>query len=158
VKLLGANIMIADIVESDGLMTSVYLLPQLVSAALLNANINQPGWKEARKVAERAFHSATFMQDDPETLRMLSLQNRENVMRVLNTMISSLVDLRNNIEDGNDQAVKAQLQAAHKGREEWLDDRFSATWADKKAPPVDQISLKERLLGSLLGKSPKDKK
>ncbi len=158
VKLLGANIMIADIVESDGLMTSVYLLPQLVSAALLNANINQPGWKEARKVAERAFHSATFMQDDPETLRMLSLQNRENVMRVLNTMISSLVDLRDNIEDGNDQAVKAQLQAAHKGREEWLDDRFSATWADKKAPPVDQISLKERLLGSLLGKSPKDKK
>ncbi len=157
VKLIGANIMIADIVESDGLMTSAYLLPQLVSAALLNATINQPGWKEARKVAERSFHAATSVQDDAETLQMLSLQNRENVMRSLNTMISSLVELRNDIEDENAEALKNHLQDAHKGREEWLNDRFSATWADKKAPPLEKTSLKERLLGTMLGKSPKDK-
>lgn len=158
VKLIGANIMIADIVESDGLMTSTYLLPQLVSAALLNATMNQPGWKEARKVAERSFHASTSVQDDAETLRMLSMQNRENALRALNAMISSLVELRDDIEDGNTEALKAYLQDAHKGREEWLNDRFSATWADKKAPPLEKTPLKERLFGTMFGKSPKDKK
>ena len=155
---IGATIMIADVVESDGLMASAYLLPQLVSAALLNATMNQPGWQEARKVAERAYHTATSVQDDPESLRMLSLHNRENTTRVLNTMISSLVELRDDIENGNDEAVKNYLQAAHTGREYWVNDRFSATWADRKAPPLEKVSLKERLLGSKLGKSPKDKK
>ena len=158
VSFIGATIMIADIVESDGLMASAYLLPQLVSAALLNATMNQPGWEEARKVAERAYHASTSIMDDPETLQMLSLHNRENVMRVLNAMISSLVELRDDIENGNVEAVKAHLQAAHKGREEWLNDRFSATWADKKAPALEKTSLKERLLGSVLGRSQKDKK
>ena len=158
VSFLGATIMIADIVESDGLMSSAYLLPQLVSAALLNATTSQPGWKEARKVAERAYHNTTSIQDDFETLRMLSLHNRENTARVLNMMISSLVDLRDVLEDGNEQALKDYLKAAHGEREEWLNDRFSATWADKKAPPLEKIPLKERLLGTMFGKSPKDKK
>ena len=157
-SLIGATIMIADILESDGLMASAYLLPQLVSAALLNATTSQPGWKEARKVAERAYHNVTSIQDDFETLQMLSLHNRENATRVLNTMISSLVDLRDAVEEGNEQAVKAYLKAAHNGREEWLNDRFSATWVDKKAPPLEKVPLKERLFGTLLGKSPKDKK
>ena len=108
-----ATIMIADIVESDGLMSSAYLLPQLVSAALLNATTSQPGWKEARKVAERAYHNTTSIQDDFATLHMLSLHNRENATRVLNTMISSLVDLRDAVEEGNEQALKDYLKAAH---------------------------------------------
>jgi prephenate dehydrogenase len=157
VSFIGATIMIADIVESDGLMAYTYLLPQLVSAALLNATTSQPGWKEARKVAERAYHNVTSMQDDPETLQMLSLHNRENATRVLNDMISSLVDLRDAVEEENEQALKEYLKAAHNGREEWLNDRFSAT-ADKKAPPLEKVPLRERLLGSILGKSTKDKK
>jgi len=158
VSLIGATTMIADFVESDGLMTSAYLLPQLVSAALLNATINQPGWMEARKVAERSYHAVTSVQDDPETLQMLSMHNRENIMRALNTMISSLVELRDDIEDGNAEALKTRLQTAHKGREEWLNDRLLATWVDKKAPPLEKMSMKERLFGTMLGKSPKDKK
>jgi prephenate dehydrogenase len=158
VNFIGATMIITDIVESDGLMAYTYLLPQLISAALLNATTSQPGWKEARKVAERAYHNVTSMQDDPETLQMLSLHNRENTMRVLNEMISSLVDLRDAVEEGNEQTLKEYLKAADNGREEWLNDRFSATWADKKARPLEKISMKERLLGSMLGKSQKDKK
>jgi prephenate dehydrogenase len=158
VTLMGANSILTDVVESDGLMASAHLLPQLVSVALLNATMKQPGWQEARKVAERAYHNATSIQDDPETLQMLSLHNRENVRRVLNTMISSLVELRDDIEDGNDKALKTHLQTARTGREEWLNDRFSGTWTDKKALPLEKVSLKERLFGSMLGKSLKDKK
>lgn len=158
VKLIGATIMIADVLESDGLMASAYLLPQLVSTALLNATMNQPGWKEARKVAERAYHATTSIQDDSDSLWMLSLHNRENTIRVLNAMIQSLVELRDDVEDGNDEALKNRLKAAQSGREDWLSDRFSATWADRKTPSLEKTPLKERLLGSMLGKSTKDKK
>jgi prephenate dehydrogenase len=158
VGLTGANIMIADILESDGLMASAYLLPQLVSTALLNATVTQPGWPETRKVAERAYHATTSMPDDPETLRVLSLHNRENITRVLNTMILSLAELRDAIEDGNEEAVKTHFQSAHKNREEWISDRFSANWEDKKTPPIEKMPLKERLFGSIIGRSIKEKK
>jgi len=158
VDMLGAKAMIADIAESDGLMSSTYLLPQLLSTALLNATTSQPGWQEARKVAERPYHAATSVKDDADTLQLLSLHNRENVTRVLNMVITSLVELRDDIQDGNEEAVKKHFQSAYKNREEWLNDRFSATWEDKKTPPIEKISVGQRLLGSLIGRPPKDPK
>jgi prephenate dehydrogenase len=158
VSFIGAAIMIADVSESDGLMASAYLLPQLASAALVNATIRQPGWQEARKVAERAYHSSTSMTDDFETLQMLSMHNRENTARVLNAMIGALVDLRDAVEEGNESALRDYLKSADSGREAWLNDRFAATWVDKRTPPIEKTPLKERLLGSVLGKSPQDRK
>ncbi|HRJ75346.1 MAG TPA: prephenate dehydrogenase/arogenate dehydrogenase family protein, partial [Anaerolineales bacterium] len=59
VGLLGAKTLLTDAVESDGLISSSYLLPQIISASLLNATIGQPGWQEAQKVASRAYFSAS---------------------------------------------------------------------------------------------------
>lgn len=109
VSLMGGSVMITDFVESDGLMASAHLLPQLVSASLVNATMGQPGWQEARKVASRAYFAATSAltdQDDVEALRILTLQDRENVIHRLNSMITALVDLRDDIEDGNEDALK----------------------------------------------------
>ena len=161
VKLTGAAFIIADILESDGLMASTYLLPQLVSAALLNAIIDQPGWMEARKVAGKSFLAATsgfLVQDDPDALRILSLQNKENVSRTIDRMIAALVDLRDDIEDGNNESIKARLQTAQKGRENWVSDGAAANWTEKKVEPLEHVSLKERILGTVIGKSTKDKK
>jgi len=158
VKMIGAEIMIADIIESDGLISSTHLLPQLVSTALLSATMTQPGWREARKVAERAYYSATSLVDDAESLRILSMQDRGNTIRILNLMIASLVELRDDIEEGNGDAVAERFLSAQKGREEWLNERFSAAWNDRKTPPLEKISMKEMLLGSMLGRNKKEKK
>lgn len=160
VSLLGATVMLTDIVESDGLMASVYLLPQLVSAALLNATVDQPGWREGRKLAGCAYLAATsalMVQDDPDALRMSSLHNRGNVIHSLDVMIASLHALRDDIEKGDDESVKARLQAAHEGRESWLNERISANWDDMKKEPADYPSLGEKLLGGLIGRRPKKK-
>ena len=158
VQMMGANPMFTDIAESDGIMSATYLLPQLVSTAFLNATTNQPGWQEARKVAERPYHAVTSIQDDPDTLRTLSMHNSENVTRVLNMVIASLVDLRDDIQDGNEEAVKKHFEAAAKNREEWLNDRFSAAWEGRKTPPIEKISVGQRLLGSLISKPPQKNK
>jgi prephenate dehydrogenase len=55
VRLMEARPMLADITESDGLMITAHILPQLTSAALLDATVDHPGWVEARKMAGRPF-------------------------------------------------------------------------------------------------------
>lgn len=158
VKLLGATAMLTDIVESDGLVASTHLLPQLVSAALLNATVDQPGWKDGRKLAGRAFIAATSaltIHKDSEALQMLSSHNRENVTRSLNSMISALQALRDDIETGNDRSVKERLRSAQEGRTNWLNERESANWVELQHEPTDYPSVNERLFGSLMGRRTK---
>ncbi|WKZ36718.1 MAG: prephenate dehydrogenase [Anaerolineales bacterium] len=160
VGLTGGNVMITDFVESDGLMASAHLLPQLVSASLLNATIPQPGWQEVRKAASRTYFAATSAladQEDTEALHMLVLQNRGNVLQKLDAMITALLELRNDIEDANEQALKDRLEQAQDGRRTWLNERFAANWTGVKRAPIEKISIKERLFGTMFNK-PDDKK
>lgn len=155
VSLTGGSILITDFVESDGLMASVHLLPQLVSASLLNATMDQPGWREARKVASRPYFAATSAlteQDDAEVLQMLVIQNRENVLQKLDAMISALVELRSDIEDSNEKSLRDRLKKAQDGRQNWLNERFAANWTATKRETIEKISIKERLLGTMFSK------
>lgn len=158
VGLLGATTMIADIAESDGLMVSARLLPQLTSTALLNATIDQPGWQEVRKVAGRAYFSATsaFGEDgDADALSMSSLHNRENVVHGLNRLITALIELRDDIEDGKEDSLKERFESARKRRETWLTQRGKSDWLGVEKASVEKISVMEQLLGSKLGRSRK---
>jgi prephenate dehydrogenase len=160
VNLLGATPMLTDIVESDGMAASTYVLPQLASVALLNATVDQPGWKDARKIASRAYSAATSGVgfDDLKSLQMLALQDRTNIVHALDTMIAALRGLRDDIERGDEQGLKDRLEAARDGRQTWLDERTSANWVEMKREPTDYPSLNERLFGSLMGRRTKMKK
>ena len=160
VSLTGATALNTDFAESDGLMSSAYLLPQLVSATLINATTGQPGWQEVRKVASRAYYAATSAftgQDEVTSLHMQVMQNRESVMQKIDAMITALVELRYDIEDANEKALKDRLQKAQDGRQNWLKERSAASWMEAKREPVEKISMSERLLGTFFSK-PKDKK
>lgn len=161
VSLTGGSAMITDFVESDGLAVTAHLLPQLVSATLLNSTIDQPGWQEARKVASHAYFAATSAmteQDGIEALEMLVMQNRENVVQKLDAVINALVELRYDIEDSNENSLKDRLKKAHDGRENWLNERFAANWTEAKREPIEKISVKERLFGTMFSKPPKKDK
>lgn len=157
VNLLGAAAVITDFVESDGLITSAHLLPQLTSAALLSASVDQPGWLEVRKIAARAYYSATsgFSEnDDADALSMLSLHNRENVIRALDRMIHTLAEIRQEIEEGDEEAFADRLEAARMGRSKWLGERIRGDWSEMDTEPMEHVSMMERLFGS----SPKKRK
>ena len=161
VKLLGAKTLLTDVVESDGLMASAYLLPQIVSASLLNATVNQPGWQEAQKVASRTYYSASsaFSENDAaDTLTTLAFQNRENLIRALDRMIQSMLTLRDDLENKDEESFKGRLKSAQKGRSHWLDERNKGEWGSIKEEKVEKISVMESLLGSVLSKrfKPKD--
>jgi prephenate dehydrogenase len=142
-------------VESDGLISSTYLLPQIVSASLVNATIGQPGWQEAQKVASQAYFTASNAfseQDDAETLTSLSFQNRENLIRAIDRMIQSMLSLRDDLENKDEVSFKERLKQAQNGRSKWLDERYKGEWGIIKEEKVEKVSIMENLLGSALSK------
>lgn len=154
VELLGSTAILTDFVESDGLMASTHLLPQLLSAALLNATIGQPGWNDLRKTAGRNYFTATSTltdSDGAEALGMASVHDRENVVRALNAVITSLIDLRDDLE-GNEDAFRKRLDSARNGRVNWILERGKADWTKMPDDHFEKPSLMETLLGSKLGK------
>ena len=161
VRLLGAETILADPIESDGLMTTAHILPQLVAVSLLNATIDQPGWQDARKVAGRSYATVTASlayQDDIDSLRLSALQNRAGAVHALDVTIAALLGLRDDIEAGNDDAVELRLKSALAGRQRWISERMSADWSNSARTEIaDSPSFSQRLFGGMLGRKPTKK-
>lgn len=160
VELLGATAIMTDIIESDGLASSTHILPRLTSAALLNATINQPGWVEMRKAASRGYFAATsnLSGNSAEALTELMTHNRENTIRTLNALMNALLDLREDLENKDDESLRKRLDSAQKGLDTWLTERGKGDWTQMPGEKVEKPSLMETLFGSKLGKMgrPKD--
>lgn len=159
-RLVGANPLFADPVEIDGLMSATHLLPQLMAAALLNATIDQPGWREARKVAGRAYAevSGPIVQlSETESLSSAAILNRENILRMLDSSMAALQALRNDIEDRDEAALNARLDRARQGRLNWWVDRQVGDWS-REALPKPVLPENPGPLGRLFGLGRKPKK
>ena len=150
IHLLGATPVYGDTVETDGLMASTHLVPQLLAVAMLNAIVDQPGWNDARKLAGRPFAlltSAAAYQDGFESLTEAALLNQKNVTRVLDTVIGVLSGLRQDIAEGDREGVSERIEQALISRERWLTERLSAKWTEGEKPDLSEIpSVWERML------------
>ena len=165
VNLLGAMPLLMDTTEADGLFSAMHVLPQLAAAALLDTTVDQPGWQEARKLAGRPYATVTAgaaYHDDVLSLGTSALENRENVVRLLNAYISSLIRLRDEIDTSDRAALTDRLEDAWQGRIRWLDERAAAEWLKGEGQPIDAPSFGDRvnqmLFGSLMTDRQKPRK
>lgn len=161
-RLLGAMPLFSDPLEVDGVMAATHMLPQLMAAALLNATIDQPGWREGRKFAGRAYAEATapvVLPGDNHSLAATALHNRDNTLRVLDCAIAALSAIRNDVDKQDEALLRERLERARSGRETWWRGRKSSEWTKEDAPGVDLPDMPGmfgRLFG--IGKKPKTKK
>jgi prephenate dehydrogenase len=164
VNLLGAMPLLMDTTEADGIFSAMHVLPQLAAAALLDATVDKPGWLEARKLAGRPYASVTAgvaYHDDVDSLGGTALENRENIVRLLNSYIASLITLRDEIDANDRGSVIARLEEASQGRIRWFDERIAAEWLKGEAQPIDAPTFGDRvnqmLFGSMLTERSKRK-
>jgi prephenate dehydrogenase len=160
VNLFGAMPLLMDTAEADGIFAAIHVLPQLAASALLEATVDKPGWHEARKLAGRPYASVTSgsaYHDDVFSLRDAALENKQNVVRLLNTYLTSLIQLRDAIEDDDQAALSQQLEAAAGGRIRWLNERSVAEWLQGERQKVDIPSFGDRVNQSFFGSSLTDK-
>jgi len=154
VKLIGAKPMLADLAESDGLMSIAHLLPQLTAAALLEATVDQPGWADGRKLAGRPFVGVTggmAYYDDPASVKAAALANPTAVVHALDVLIACLLGLRDQIDEGDGEGLGQRLQAAFDARERWLTERSAAEWLGEGGEPVELPNVGEQLMQMFFG-------
>lgn len=152
-RLLGADPFFVDPLEMDGLMATSHVLPQIMAAALLNATVDQPGWREGRKVAGRAYAEATspiVHPTAPESLSASAMLNGENVVRAIDGVIASLQALRSDIAEERVEELSARLARARRGRESWWSQRQTANWEGEEVQPEDLPKVGE-WLGRMMG-------
>jgi len=149
-NLAGAQVMLTDLIESDGLVTTAHLLPQLISASLVQSTTGQPGWFEARKTAGRAYFAATSAangNDQAEALAMLAIHNKDAVVYKLNSVIQDLMELRDDIENAREDALIERLRTSQNERKIWLRDRIQGEWSEEEVMSLDKTSITDRLFG-----------
>jgi prephenate dehydrogenase len=157
-QVLGATPLFTDTVEADGLMAYSHLLPEIIAAALVNASIDQPGWREARKMAGPAYaqvtEAAMHLQETKE-LGQAALLNQANMVRMLDAVIAELRQIREAVAQGDAAVLKARLEHAQEGRALWLQQRRAADWEPK---PQQQVPSGSEMIGRLFGMRPKKEK
>jgi prephenate dehydrogenase len=159
-RILGATALFIDPLEIDSLMAATHLLPQIIAAALTNATADQPGWREGRKVAGRAYAEATgpiAHLSEPNSLRTAVLLNRENVLRQLDSVIAALQTLRADIDSEEVEALETRLTRARQSRERWIIERQTAEWGSPDKTVVTEIPRSKDIFSRLIGIRRKEK-
>jgi prephenate dehydrogenase len=127
----------------------------VISAALLNATVGQPGWAEARRFAGRPFNQSisALGTDTLEALTQALLHNPSGATNVLDNVIGALTHLRTAIEKGDQDDLQKRLQLAFSDRETWLNERLRAKWdrpGGKTETPKSGDMLKHIFMGGRL--------
>ena len=154
-KILGASPIYADTSEVDGLIANCDLLPRLVSAALVNTTVGQPGWHETQKLAGYAYAQASELALYPEESKALgtsALLNSENAVRMINQMIEELHTLREAISANDANALQQRLEHARGVREDWINHRMAANWEGQSNVRVPSGG---EMIGKLFGVRPR---
>ncbi len=143
IEMLGSAPLFADLYEADGLMSAVHIAPQLVSAAFWDATVNQPGWRESRKLAGSAYADLTAAiahPDAPGTLAQLALSNKTDILRALDQVIASLQGIRDEIEAEDLAALRGKLADTSDGKKRWWKERQAADWLHGDSPRTERAS------------------
>ena len=130
-KYLGAQVLFADPHEVDGLLAATEILPKLISSAYIHAVMDQPGWKEGRKLTNNSFFSITKLishLDEREDYGKSAELNKENTIRTINNMIVSLKNIRDLLQEENSPAVQKWYQESIENHKNWSEERKLAAW------------------------------
>jgi len=160
-KLLGASPYFSDAGEMDGLMSMVHLMPQVLAAAMLRISLDAPGWREARKVAGKPYYQLInpFGQDElPGALASSISNNQENTTRLINDLITALVEIRD-LSDQTDQVeIEESFKKLQQGRDLWFANRKEGEWVDRPKIETRQGGVLSQLLGFMGPKQPREDK
>lgn len=153
-QLLGAEHLFIDPTELDSMMSATHLLPQLMAAALLNATVDQPGWREARMLTGRPFAAASgpaVLFDQGDALAQAALGARVHVLRSIDNLIDTLHDLRHDLDSQDAASLAQHLENAQKNYQRWWRERNVANWGAAETAPKMELPTAKDFFGRMVG-------
>ncbi|PKO14195.1 MAG: hypothetical protein CVU39_15490 [Chloroflexi bacterium HGW-Chloroflexi-10] len=151
-KFVGSQPFFADPFEIDGLIAATEILPQITAAAYIHAVTEQAGWVEGRKVAGSSFQSLSqnlYLINEREFFGRAATQNKENTIRVINNLIISLINIRDQIEHDEGHTIEQWFKTAKENHEKWLRERHQANW--DQVEDYSQVPTSGEFLGKMFG-------
>jgi len=151
--MLKTGMVFTDPAELDGLRAGVEQLPEIMGTSLFRMIAHQPGWRETRRLTDRAFFSSVatqYLNSQGNQPASDYLYNRENLIRWINLLSAELSAVKQMLQDGEmDQLDKWQSEALQ-GLIALQSQRQTGDWEDLPRTQVDIPNWRERL-GKLLG-------
>lgn len=124
VRTVGAKPYYIDPEEHDVYVAGISHLPMLLSVGLVEITGRSPAWKEMAALAATGFRDVSRLASgDPEMHRDILLTNRVGLKRWIDEMISFLLEVRDQVDEGDAEAIEPLLQRVREQREGWLETR-----------------------------------
>ncbi len=147
VEILGAAPLFIDAQEHDSFTAAVAHVPQLLSAALVNALAGDPGWEEMSRIAgSEFFQMSALAAGDPQSLAESSATNHAVIARSIDSMIAELSTLKEMI-GGDSNELRDALVRAWEHRARWIEGAPEGSRAELPTPGESMASM---VLGSRL--------
>jgi len=159
VSILGASPLFMDAAEHDGLLAAMDQLPVILALTLMDMAIQQPAWRELRKVGGATFEAGTQLVTPNSAAHSdLYLLNRDNIVRWIDQLTAALDSMRQTLDENQAEALAGRFQQAIQERQKWLAERTAGQWHDgpqTEVPP--RIGLFDTMFGTFWRRKPKDK-
>lgn len=155
IKSIGADPLFADALEMDGVLAEAQIIPQLLSALMVYTLTRQPGWREARKFAAQDFLEMGLPLVNSVSAQELSqtiFANRELIKRLINELLVTLVEWRENLLNDEIGALTQSLSDAQQSFEKWQTERRAANWIlEETGVRREDLPTSGEVFGRLLG-------
>lgn len=124
IKQIGAKLYFIDPHEHDAYVGGVSHLPFLLASTLVKTVTQRPAWREMAPLASSGFRDMTRLASgSPVMHRDILATNRESMITWINEMAQVLLDVRDLLEDQQDEELLTLFEEALQKREQWLDSR-----------------------------------
>ena len=160
VEAMGAKPFFLDAAEHDSMIAAVEHLPAILAGALLGGTTTSSGWPDMRKLAASQFYSSTLiMSESGPATADACMANREHVLYWLDQLMAGLRVWRQDLADGNGEALAKAIDSGLEARRSWLGALSSGNWDEVITPEMPTSGM---LMRSLIGfgapRTPAEKK
>jgi prephenate dehydrogenase len=130
--ILGATPHFMDADEHDGLIAATEGLPALLGAAVFYQLQEGRGWGDVQRMTNPAFGRLTHHLEDshPDDLRDLLLNNRQNMLPVIDQLIASLQTFRTVLAENKRDSLEVALIESATEYNAWVSRRRRGRWED----------------------------
>ena len=113
--------------EHDRLVGGISHLPLVLSAMLVSVTQKDPDWPQMAKLAAGGYRDTTRLASgSPQMGRDICLTNKQALITWIDRFLTELAQFKEEIDQGNSEAVESTLSHAKDGRDSWYRQRFSS--------------------------------
>lgn len=158
--ILGARTQFIDVAEHDAMLAATDVMPNLLGLAYYTALSTATGWQDVQRNTNPAFGALTrsLFDTHPDDLVATLRDNRQDLVRVLDSVMLTLRDMRAALANDDRDALEAAATNGAESYEAWYNNRFHWKFDNGDQKPPEAPSMMSMFFGASLANRLRGKK